>query len=269
MEHVTSRNNPLVKQFRAVAREGRLGDLVLLDGPHLVEEALNSSVPLQVVVFAAEAAGGRLAPLAERAARTGTRIVTMPDSLLSAISPVRQASGVVALANAEAASVDAALSARPPQLVVVLDNVQDPGNVGAIIRTAEACGATAAITGPGSADPFGWKALRGSMGSALRLPIARVPRLDDAIHAGRTAGLRIFTTVPRGGTPLAAADLSGPTAIIVGGEGAGLPTDVIAAADDSVTIEMHGPVESLNVSVAAAIVLYEASRQRAHHVAVR
>jgi tRNA G18 (ribose-2'-O)-methylase SpoU len=106
------------------------------------------------------------------------------------------------------------------------------------------------------------------MGSALRLPVARVQHLEDAVQAARQAGLRIFTTLPRGGTPLAGADLSGPAAIIVGGEGAGLSNEVIAAADESLTIEMHGPVESLNVSVAAAIVLYEASRQRTH-VAVR
>ena len=268
MEHVTSRNNPLVKRFREVAREGRLGEVVLLDGPHLIGEAIDSHVPVDVIVFSADAARGRLLDLAERSARTDARIITVPDSLLSAISPVRQASGVVALARVKAASLDAALAARPPQLVVFLDTLQDPGNVGAVIRTAEACGATAVITGPGTADPFGWKALRGSMGSALRLPIAMVRDLRDAANAARAAGVRLVATVPRGGTPLAASDISGPLAIIVGGEGAGLTNELIAAADETLTIEMHGPVESLNVSVAAAIILYEASRQRAH-VAVR
>ncbi|HEY0876451.1 MAG TPA: RNA methyltransferase [Vicinamibacterales bacterium] len=268
MEHVTSRNNPLVKQFRAAARDGRADDLVLLDGEHLVSEAMDSGVTLAVVALSAETADRRFAALAERAARSGTRVVTMPERVLSAVSPVRQPSGIVALANVEAASLEAAVAARPPQLVVLLDRVQDPGNVGAIIRTAEACGATAAIAGPGTADPFGWKALRGSMGSALRLPVARVQRVDDAVHAMRAAGLRIFTTRPRGGTAPAAADLTGPAAVVVGGEGAGLSHDLIAAADESLTIDMHGPVESLNVSVAAAIILYEASRQRAH-VAVR
>jgi tRNA G18 (ribose-2'-O)-methylase SpoU len=99
-------------------------------------------------------------------------------------------------------------------------------------------------------------------------PIARVDTLDAAIGAIRQAGLRIFTTLPRGGTPLATADLSGPSVIVVGGEGAGLSDEVAAAADEGLTIEMQGPVESLNVSIAAAIVLYAASRQRSH-VAVR
>jgi TrmH family RNA methyltransferase len=268
VEHVTGRNNPLVKRFREVAREGRLGDIVLLDGPHLIGEAIDAQVPVDVIVFSADAVRGRLLDLAQRAGRTGARIITVPDRLLSSISPVRQASGVVALARVKTASLAAALAARPPQLVVLLANIQDPGNVGAVIRAAEACGATAAITGPGTADPFGWKALRGSMGSALRLPIAMVHDLRDAANAARAAGLRRFATVPRGGTPLATSDISGPVAIIVGGEGAGLSSELIAAADETLTIEMHGPVESLNVSVAAAIILYEASRQRAH-VAVR
>lgn len=268
MEHVTSRNNPLIKRFREVAREGRAGDVVLLDGEHLVGEALDSEVPLHVVAIASDAARGRFVSLAERSIRAGARVVTMPGSVLSSISPVRQASGIVALAQVTPASLEDALAGRTRQLVVLLDGVQDPGNVGAIIRTAEACGATGVIAGPRTADPFGWKALRGSMGSALRLPIARVDTLDAAIGAIRQAGLRIFTTLPRGGTPLATADLSGPSVIVVGGEGAGLSDEVAAAADEGLTIEMQGPVESLNVSIAAAIVLYAASRQRSH-VAVR
>jgi TrmH family RNA methyltransferase len=268
VEHVTSRNNPLVKRFRDAAREGRLDDVVLLEGTHLIGEAIDSGVPLDVVAFSSAAAGGRLAALVERSAETGARIVTLPDSLLLTISPVRQPTGALALARVTPASLDAALAAGVPQLVVFLDSVQDPGNVGAIVRAAEACGATAAVTGPGTADPFGWKALRGSMGSALRMPIASVDDLLSAADRARAAGLRIFAAVPRGGTPLAAADLSGPAGILLGGEGAGLSEALAAAADETLTIEMRGTVESLNVSVAAGIVLYEASRQRAH-VAVR
>jgi len=265
---VTSRNNSLVKRFREAARRERRDDVVLLDGEHLLVEAIRSQVPLEVVAFAADAAGERLATLAERCVRTGVRVVAVPDTLLPVISPVRQPSGVVALAKLTAASLEGALSAQPPQLSMMLDHVQDPGNVGAIIRAAEACGATAVVAGPGTADPFGWKALRGSMGSAFRLPVASAGDTAAAIDAARQAGLQVFATVPRGGTPLAAADLRGPAAIIVGGEGAGLSDELLAAADGSLTIGMHGAVESLNVSVAAAIVLYEASRQRAH-VAVR
>jgi TrmH family RNA methyltransferase len=159
---------------------------------------------------------------------------------------------------------------RAPSLVLILDRVQDPGNVGAIIRAGEACGATGVITTPGTADPFGWKALRGSMGSALRLPVARADSIDDAARAASRAGVRVYASVPREGTSLTSADLTGGLALLLGGEGAGLDAAAIASADERITIPMRPPVESLNVATAAALILYEASRQRGMlNVAVR
>lgn len=263
MEHVTSRDNAVVKRFREAARKGRLGDTVLLDGAHLLGEALSSGIELDVVACSDEAARGAHAGRLERCLTAGARVITMPGKLIDSISPVKNPSGIVALARVAAAPVEVAASAHPPQLILVLDGVQDPGNVGAIVRTAEACGATAVIAAGGSADPFGWKALRGSMGSAFRLPVASTRHIEDAVGAVRAAGIRTFATVPRGGTPLRAANLTSPAAILLGGEGAGLRPDLIDRAGEQLTIEMCPPVESLNVSVAAALILYEASRQRA------
>lgn len=259
---MSSRQNPLVKRLRDLARERDDSDDVLLDGPHLVREALEAGLEVPVAAFAADAALGRLAALAAACAARGTRVVTAPDSVLLMISPVKQPVGVVALARVKAATVDAALAAGPPQLVLLLDRVQDPGNVGAIIRVAEACGATAVIAGAGTADPFGWKALRGSMGSAFRLPVASTSSLGEVMQQARAAGLRIFATVPRGGTSLARAALSRPSAVLLGGEGPGLQDAFVSAADEGLTIPMRQPVESLNVATAAALILYEASRQR-------
>jgi TrmH family RNA methyltransferase len=262
VEHISSRQNPLVKRLRDLARDRDNSNDVLLDGPHLVQEALDAAVNVEVAVFAADAALGRLAPLAVACAGRGARVVTAPESVLLMISPVKQPAGVVALARLNSSTVEAALTAGAPQLLLLLDHVQDPGNVGAIIRAAEACGATAVIAGPGTADPFGWKALRGSMGSAFRLPVATTRDLDAATDAARAAGLRIFAAVPRGGTLLARAGLARPSAILLGGEGPGLREEVRSAADETVTIPMQRPVESLNVATAAALILYEASRQR-------
>ena len=267
VEHVSSRNNIRVKRFREVARLGRDGNTVLLDGAHLVEEALRSSVELEVVAFS-ETAFTRDTLLPDACIRAGAAVLTLPDALLDSISPVRHASGVVALARIEPAELSGAVTAGPPQLIMILDAVQDPGNVGAIVRSAEACGGTAVIAGHGSADPFGWKALRGSMGSALRLPVVSVDTLGRAMTSMRQAGIRTFAAVPHGGTPLHRANLGVPSAVLLGGEGAGLTRDLLDQADERLTIEMRRPVESLNVSVAAALVLYEASRQRAN-VAVR
>lgn len=261
MERIASRHNPIVKRFRDLAREGSSADAVLLDGEHLLHDALAAGLVIEVAAFAERLASERLATLARWAARSGARVIVVNDRILAAISPVKSPSGAVAVARRRDASLDDVL-ASPEPLILVLHEVQDPGNVGAIIRSAEACGATGVITGPGCADPFGWKALRGAMGSTFRLRVApRVP-LPQVVTRTHTAGIRIVATVPAGGTPLPAVDLRGPCAILLGGEGGGLPDAVVDAAEACLTIPMRPPVESLNVATAAALIVYEASRQR-------
>ena len=140
-------------------------------------------------------------------------------------------------------------------------DVQDPGNMGAVVRAAEAAGATGVIASGASADPFGWKALRGAMGSTFRLPVLRVPDVEEVLRACRGHGLRIIATALRG-TPVTEVALDGACAVLLGAEGTGLPHALVDAADTRLTIPMQAPVESLNVAVAAGIILYEARRQR-------
>jgi TrmH family RNA methyltransferase len=261
MERISSRQNPIVKRFRDLARAGAADETMLLDGQHLVEEAIDSDVPIELAAFAEKHAQGRLVTLAAKTRRTGAKTVTVTDQVLAALSPVQHPSGVVAIAKRPARSVEEVF-AKQPQLVVLLSEVQDPGNVGAIIRAAEACGASGIVAGELTADPFGWKALRGAMGSTFRIAVARQP-IEDALAVARQAGVRIFATVPRGGTPLPQCDLRGPAAILLGGEGGGLPAAWLSASDQRLTIPMRGQVESLNVAIASALILYEASRQRA------
>lgn len=265
---MTSRQNALVKRFRALAQQRSPDEpSVLLDGTHLVEEALASSVPLETAVFSENAANGHLAPLLDRVARSGTRTVIASEAVFPAVSPVQHPSGVAAIAHITARRLDDILGAHP-QLFLMLDGVQDPGNLGAVIRAAEACGATGVIVGNGSADAFGWKALRGAMGSSLRLPIVQRIEIEEAMTKVQSAGIRVLAAVPRDGTPLPECELRSPAAVLLGSEGAGLASHMVRAADATLTIPMSPPVESLNVAIASAIVLYEASRQRAH-VAVR
>ena len=256
---ISSRQNALVKRFRGAAH-GEFPDLMLLDGDHLLREAIVSGIRIEAVVFADRIDDGELMHGAER---TGAEIFRVSEPVLSAISPVRQPSGVVAIALKPDLSLEDVL-AKSPALVVMLSDVQDPGNVGAVIRAAEGCGATGVVCSDATADPFGWKALRGAMGSTFRLPVAAKHPLGDAIAAARTRGLRVFATTLRDGTPLPDCDLRKPAAVVFGSEGRGLPDSVADAADARVTIPMQGPVESLNVAVAAALVLYEAARQRRH-----
>jgi TrmH family RNA methyltransferase len=147
-------------------------------------------------------------------------------------------------------------------LVLVLAGLQDPGNVGAIVRAAAAFGASGVVAIEGTANPFGWKALRGAMGGTFRLPIAARGSLPDVVAAAHELGVRLVAAVPRGGTPLPDLDLREPTAIVLGGEGAGLSSAVIAAVAETVSVPMQAPVDSLNVAIAAALILYEAMRQR-------
>lgn len=258
MERISSRQNPIVRQFRELGRGGDHGWRVLLDGDHLLEEALASRIPIEIVAVEDRLASGALASRCEAA---GVRVIAVSAPVLAAISPVREPSGIVAIARCAAAPMERVFTGSLP-LVVIAAEVQDPGNVGAIVRAAEACGATGIVCGPGSADPFGWKALRGSMGSAFRVPIAVRQPVAAAMTAARAAGLRTAAAIPTGGTPLPACDLRRPIAIVFGGEGSGLPEALVRAADDRITIPMRAPVESINVATAAAIVLYEAARQR-------
>ena len=265
MERISSRQNSVVKRFRALARADGADDEMLLDGPHLLEEALGSGIAVRIAVFADRTVTNRLAPLADRAARAGIRTLVAADSLFQQMSPVTQPSGVISIARRPSTDLAAVLKGTS-QLLVVLDGVQDPGNVGAIVRAAEAFGATGVIVGTGSADPFGWKALRGAMGSSFRLPVVAQASLFHTLPALRAANVRILAAMPKSGQAPAELDLRSPTAIVLGGEGPGVPETILDSADGLLTVPMQPPVESLNVAVAAALVLYEASKQRAHVV---
>jgi TrmH family RNA methyltransferase len=267
MELISSRQNATVKRFRQLAAGDPAGESMLLDGEHLVREALASGFRIELAAFVERLANGPMTGMVDALERSGARVVAVTDQVLAVVSPVRQPSGVVAIARRPSAMLDQVLHTRQ-SLVLIIGEVQDPGNVGAIIRAAEGCGATGVVVTTGVADPFSWKALRGGMGSTFRLPIASGQSLDAAVGRARAAGLRVIATTARGGTPLPACDLRPGCAILLGGEGSGLPATIVEAADERVTIPMQPPVESLNVAIAAALVLYEAARQRATAVPV-
>jgi RNA methyltransferase, TrmH family len=257
VKRISSRHNDIVARYRSAAR----GDdpmVMLLDGEHLVADAVASRIPLRHVLASSEAAPA-LSALLGRLDDAGIDVAIGTATVIAAASPVRSPSPIVALADRPAAG--SVFRGETP-LVLIACDVQDPGNLGAIVRVAEAAGASGLIAAGRSADPFGWKALRGSMGSALRLPLSLCPGVDAAIAAARGYRCRIVATIPRSGRSLFDADLRGAAAILIGGEGAGLPPGAIDAADERVTVPMQPPVESLNAAVTAALVAYEARRQR-------
>lgn len=257
---ITSRRHPLVQAARD-ARGGGAHQPLLLDGWHLLVEAVAAGITVDAVVVDREPAEAAAARALDTLARGGAQVVTASEDVLQAMSPVRTPSGVVALARRPATSL-ARVFATTPAFVLIAADVQDPGNIGALVRTAEAAGATGVIAAGASADPLGWKALRASMGSAFRVPLARTPDLDEAVAAARAARAAVVALVPRDGVAPEAIDAASPVALLMGGEGPGLPRDVIAAADLAVTWPMRPPVESLNVAVAGALALYAVASRR-------
>lgn len=261
MPKITSRDNSLLRQARTV-RDGQNEELIFIEGLRLCEEALQSSLEIEAVIYSEEIAEK------ERAGRFLTdvasvchRLAPVSERLLASISYTKTPQGVIALAKRPAsANVEIQNDAAP--LLVVLHGINNPVNVGAIIRTAEGAGATGVITTPNTADPFSPKALRGAMGSTFRLPIWKGSSYTKVLDWCAKHDIRTVCADVKSPTLHTEIDWTGPRALIVGSESLGLRPNEIARADESVRIGMHGRVESLNVGVAAAILLYEAARQR-------
>ena len=264
MKTVSSRQSPVVQTFRALARTpDPAGERLLLDGVHLVRDARAAGAAIEIAAVAASRAQdtSEEADVARRLAADGIRVVSATGQAFAAMSPVRAPSGIVAIARRRPADAGE-ICARRDSFVLVAIGVQDPGNLGSLVRAGEAGGATGVLVCGASANPFSWKAVRGSMGSILRLPVAAGLTAEAAVGTLRARGVRTIAAAPRHGRDPDAVDWRGRVALLVGGEGPGLSADIVDAADDRVTIPMAAPVESLNVAVAAAILVYAARRQR-------
>lgn len=234
----------------------------MLEGPHLVGEALLAGTPLDLAVFAAGYRGsaegsGLLAALAAR----GVEVLVAEDELFAGLTDADSPRGLLAVARLPRAGA-AALPVTPGGIYLYADGLQDPGNLGALARVGEAAGAAALALGPGCAHPNHPRALRASAGSLLRLPVAVGAGAEEVAERLAPVLPRWLALVPRGGSDLYGADLSGTVILAVGAEGPGLSPTLAARADLALTIPLAPPVESLNATVAAALVLFEVRRQR-------
>ncbi len=260
-EVVESPNNPAIRRLRALKR--RSDDrLMLLEGFTLLEEALASGIkPLDVVLTPSASATARGRDLFARLDQPGAgRLRLLSERLLASISELEAGQGVLAVAARPDLGSREFLPGVP--LVVVAVEIQNPGNLGALLRTAEAAGATGVYLTAGSADPLSAKALRGAMGSAFRLPLRRGLTPEEVCQALRQEGVATIATVAQTGLPYDCANLRGPVALFFGNEGAGLPPGLPERLDCQVHIPLASSVESLNISVAAGVLLFEAARQR-------
>jgi len=264
-ETLRSRANPLYKRLRALKQRSASGGLCLVEGPKLALEALGAGLRLVEAAASPRAETTAVGARALAELRThGVPVRRMAEALLDSLSEAGTSQGLVALAERPRFEADRVFEAKDgaEPLVLVVDAVQDPGNLGALLRSAEAAGATGALLTTGCADPLSWKALRGSMGSAFRLPHATGLTIDDALARLEAHGVAVYATAADGDRRYDEADLRGAVAVVVGREGAGLSAAFQASAAARLRIPLAAPVESLNVGVAAALVLFEAARQR-------
>lgn len=243
MKQLNSSRNPLIKKLRRLSLARRRESSIIIEGRKLVYAALQADIKIEtLVVTSSFNSKGLLQP------HHSSLCVKIPDNLFHTISTLESPDGILAMAN------------RPyePELLTadiltVAVGVQDPGNLGAIARVTEAAGASGLVVLKGGTDPYSAKALRGSMGSLLRIPVHELKDLDELKSFKRVA------LVTREGVNYKEYDWSTPVAIIFGSEGRGLDDDTLDKCDARLSIPVQGEVDSLNVATAAALVLYEAT----------
>jgi TrmH family RNA methyltransferase len=253
LETIRSAAHPLVKRLRAAAAGRQIG-VILLEGDRLVDEAQRRQLALEVVLVS-----DRRADRAAELLEAGLPVRVVLDAVLAAASPLKSPPGCLALAPEPPLHALAELALDEDALVAAVAGVQDPGNLGALARTAEAAGAGALVVIGGSCSPWNPKALRGSMGSLLRLPVVRHDSAAAALRALEALGFRSVVARARGGASHETFDWTGRVALWLSAETGELPAEVDRALA-GVSISMAGDVESLNVTAAAAILLFAARR---------
>ena len=252
---VQSKQNARLKELRRALRspERKAGGLIGIEGPHLVEEAMRAGLRFRTL-FIVDGNGW--------AHPEGCEVLAVPRAILSSALETETPQPLAALVEPPNWTwADLLGGKRAAPLVVVLAGLQDPGNLGTILRSAEAFGAAGVVMLPGTVSAWNQKAMRASAGSVFRLPAIQAG-VDECFAQLHDAGVKVLTTVARGGTSAESVDFSASLALLIGNEGSGVPEEIGARADGAITIPCPGPVESLNASVAAGVVLYEASRQR-------
>ncbi|MEO6713331.1 MAG: RNA methyltransferase [Mycobacteriales bacterium] len=259
----TSHNRAVASARRLAKRAFRREDRrFLVEGPTGVTEALGEQ-PGLLELFVTPEAAGRYAALVTTASGLGTLIHSVTPSVMADLAQTVTPQGIVGVAALRDISLQD-LIARRPRLVAVLAAVRDPGNAGTILRTADAAGADAVIFSGASVDPYNPKCVRSSAGSIFHVPFVVEASIESSLSELRSAGMRVLATSGAGEVDLYSVELAGPVAWVFGNEAWGLPEELVALADESVRVPIHGRAESLNLATAAGVCLYaSAQAQRA------
>lgn len=264
IREVISRENQYLKLATSLQQK-KFRDLLglfLVEGVHLVQETLAAGWPVEfVLVDAVRATDPQLIELLNLLKRNGADIITIPDKIFKKVAETKTPQGIVAVARQQSKTLNEWISDVESPLWLILDAVQDPGNVGTLVRTADAAGAAGVMLTPGCADIYAGKALRASMGSLFHLPVIKVS-VAECLAFCLQHRLRLLVADGTAKKNYAEEDLSGARAVVFGNEGAGVGAEFKQQAEASIRIPLLGQAESLNVASAAAVILFEAARQR-------
>ena len=270
----TSVRSPRLKAARRLTKRAfrQRTRAFLAEGPQAVTEAFGSGAPV-IELFVTAEARARHADLVTAMARAGIPVHLVSGEVMAELAQTVTPQGLLAVCGFVDVPLADALGgaggdagpdrAAPPRLAAVLASVRDPGNAGTVLRTADAAGAQAVIFSDASVDPYNGKCVRASAGSLFHVPLVAGVPPDRAVAALRAAGLRVLAADARGGRTLdelAPAELAAPTAWIFGNEAWGMPSELVALADESVAVPIYGRAESLNLATAAAVCLYACAR---------
>ena len=265
LREISGRHNAVLKELRRAFAHGELTEdgECAIEGLRIVEEAIRSGLRFRAVFFSES--GKRLTERLMPQLKANVETLVLPDKLFASAVPSETPQGVAALVRVKQFKLQDVLGGGQtdgrPALVVGVVGIQDPGNLGTLLRSAEAFDATGVVLGEKTVSAYNSKVVRASAGSLFRLPMVRT-KSTEVVSQLRELGTRLLATSSHQGTPLHEARLAEPLAIFIGSEAAGVPREVLSMVDEVIAIPHSSKVESLNAGVAASIVLYEAARQR-------
>lgn len=269
LPEISSRDNQRLVQARKI-RDGHSTGSIFIEGKRLASEALRSDIEISVCFVSEKfAASGQNTVILERLETAADYIFELPERVFRSVADTENSQGVILIADKPTgtAKVIERRLQEPHSLkiVMMLMRINNPSNLGAVLRTAEAAGISGVLVSANSADAFSPKALRASMGAAFRLPVWTGAGLDEALAWAKSNGLRPTATGSTMGDVYTQADLQTPRLLLFGPEADGLAANEVNRVDESLTIPMENGVESLNLAVAAGIILFEAKRQNDHN----
>ena len=259
-----------VQRLRRLLRRSSIRDVehaFVAEGVRIVEAAMDAGASVESLFVAADwRSSASVTAIVERASRTGLAVFELGPGIMERVADTASPQSVCAVVEVVDVGLDELLSRSGPSskrgMVLVCVDVRDPGNLGAVLRIAGATSVSGVVCCAGTVDPFNPKVVRASAGALFRVPLVTDVMPAEALERLAAHGYRCWATVPRGGTNYEVANLDGPTALVLGNEGAGLPAEVVDRLDGSLTIPMADGTESLNVAMTAAVLCFDMLRRR-------